>query len=97
MGVKLGFKISWVGFHGLTKAKALEIIEADDTGIIDEANEAPFSGAEIPGGWFILFSNDFGFVSKKRLESLSAKGTVVACQVHEGVMVSAAYGYEWGA
>ena len=93
----MGFKISWVGFHGLTKSEVLKIVGAVDTGVIDEANEAPFSGATIPGGWFILFSNDFGFVSKELLKSLSAKGTVVACQVHEGIMVSAAYGYERGA
>ena len=92
----MGFKISWVGFHEQTKREVLELVGAVDTGVIDEANEAPFSGAEIPGGWFILFSNDFGFVSKELLESLSVNGAVVACQVHEGGMVSAAYGYERG-
>ncbi|HEX4128508.1 MAG TPA: hypothetical protein VHZ24_00600 [Pirellulales bacterium] len=92
----MGFKISWIGFHGLTKAAVLEMVGGADTGVADEANEAPFSGAEIPGTWYILFSNDFGFVSRMLLKSLSANGTVVGCQVHEGIMVSTAYAYERG-
>ena len=92
----MGFKISWVGFHGLLKSEVLQIIGGVDSGIVDEANEAPFSIAEVPGVWFILFCNDFGFASEKTLRSLSARGTVLACQVHEGVMFSAAFGYERG-
>jgi hypothetical protein len=59
-------------------------------------NETPFSGAEFPGGWFVLFSNDFGFVSSERLAQLSADCRIVACQVHEGIMFSAAYRYQGG-
>ena len=92
----MGFDISWVGFHGLTKPDVLEIIGGVDTGVVDEANEAPFSIAEGHGGWVILFSNDFEFVSEEVLESFSARGTVVACQVYEGAMVCSAYGYERG-
>jgi hypothetical protein len=92
----VGFKISWIGFDGKGKAGALDMLGLQETGEPDEANEAPFSGAEFPGGWFILFSNDFGFVSPERLTRLSADCRIVACQVHEGVMVSAAYGYERG-
>lgn len=92
----MGFKISWVGFHGLTKAEVLEIVGGVDTGVHQEGNEAPFCGAEIPGGWYILWSNDVEFVTLERLQSFSVRGTVVACQVHEGIMVSVAYGYERG-
>ena len=91
----MGWKISWVGFSGLTKAEVLDLVGATDTGEIDEANEADFSGAEIPD-WYILFSNDFDFVSESTLSKLSSRGTVVGCQLHEGVMVSAAYGYDRG-
>lgn len=92
----MGFSISWIGFHGLTKAEVLELVGAVDTGVVDEANEAPLSGAEIPRGWYILFSNDFSYVSKELLKSRSARGVVIACQVHEGCMVSAACGYDRG-
>lgn len=92
----MGFKISWIGFDGTGKAAALVKLGLVDTGEPDEANEAPFSGAEIPGNWFILFANDFGFVSHERLAELSGGCRVVACQVHEGIMVSASYAYENG-
>ena len=92
----MGFKISWIGFSGTTKAGALEKVGLTDTGEADEFNEEPFSGAEIPGGWFIVFANDFQFVSPQRLARLSGDCRVIACQVHEGIMFSAAYGYERG-
>jgi len=92
----MGFKISWIGFDGPSKPEVLAIAGLQDTGQPDEVNEAPFSGAEFPGGWFILFSNDFDFVTRERLTKLSTACRIVACQVHEGVMVSAAYGYERG-
>ena len=92
----MGFRISWVAFNGLNKEEVLRVLGATDTGVIDEANEAPFSGAEIPGGWFILFSNDFDFVSEEALASLSSNCNVVACQVSETVMVSIAYAYSHG-
>src|ERR1700731_1747252 len=92
----MGFKVSWIAFQGETKEQILEKLVVRDTGEADQANEAAFSGANIPTGWFILFSNDFGFVSPKRLASLSADCRLVACQVHEGVMVSRAFFYERG-
>jgi hypothetical protein len=92
----LGFKISWIAFRGLTKPDLLQIISGTDTGIVDEANAAPFSLAEIATGWSILFANDFYFLSEQRLEFYSANCALVACQVHEGIMVSAACAYENG-
>jgi hypothetical protein len=94
--VDVGFKISWIGFDGKDKTAALTMAGLKDTGEPDEFNETPFSGADIPGGWFILFCNDFGFVSPQRLARLSIDGRIIACQVHEGIMFSAAYGYERG-
>jgi len=88
----MGFKISWIGFHGLGKAEILDLIGAADTGVVEEVPESPLCGAELPGGWYILFANDFEFVT----EDLLARCALVACQLHEGVMYSAAYGYERG-
>ncbi len=92
----MGFKISWIGFHGATKDQVLQTAGLRDTGEGDEANEAPFSGAEIPGGWFILFSNDFDFASPERVASFSSDCRIVACQVHEGIMASISYAIERG-
>jgi hypothetical protein len=92
----VGFKISWVAFNGLSKEDALRTLNATDTGEADEYNETPFSGAELPGGWYIVFSNDFGFVTPTLLESLSSNCTLIACQLHEGIMFSASYGFSHG-
>jgi hypothetical protein len=97
----MGFKGSWIGFKGVNKAAVLAHLGFRDIGKPDEWCEAPFSLAEIPTGWTILFSNDFDFASAEHLSQMSANMTVVACQVHEGIMFSSAYGYEnrqerWG-
>ena len=87
----MGFSISWVGFKGLRKADVLSELKFSDSGETDECNEAPYSLAEIPTGWTILFSNDFDFGSVKRIKILSRNCTVISCQVHEGIMFSAAH------
>lgn len=51
----------------------------------------PFSLAELPTGWAILFSNDFNYGSAERLIGLSAGATVLACQAEEHIMFSAAH------
>ena len=93
----MGFKISWLAFHGMGKADVLDAMALVDSGESDEANEAPFSGAELPDDWYIIFSNDFDYVSPNLLADVSKRCRVVACQVHEGVMFQAAYGYARGA
>ena len=92
----MGFKISWIAFHGIGRNQVLDRMGLRDTGEADRENESPLSGAEIPDGWFIVFSNDVEFISPKRLASLSRDCRVVACQVHEGVMFSRAFFYERG-
>lgn len=92
----MGFSISWIGFKAEDRDEALRLLGLVDTGEPDEANEAPFSGALLPTGWFIVFSNDFDFATPKRLAALSAGRKVIACQVEEHVMVSAAYCYDDG-
>ena len=100
-GADMGFRISWVGFKAVDKPALLAHLGFRDTGAPDEANEAPFSLAVIPTGWVILFSNDFDFAPAEHLIGLSAGMSLVACQVHEGIMFSSAHGYEnrqeqWG-
>jgi hypothetical protein len=68
-----------------------------DMGIVDEVNEAPFSAAELPTGWSVLWANDFLFVSEDRLAALSTNNEIVACQVYETVNFTAAYAYLNGA
>jgi hypothetical protein len=90
----VGFSISWTAFKGLQKADVLTRTGFRDTAILDEANESPFSIAELPTGWTVLFSNDFDYGSAEHLTAPSNGVTVVACQVEEHVGFSAAHCYE---
>ena len=68
----MGFSISWLGFKALSKAEILRRTGFRDTGAYDEANESPFSLAELPNGWTILFSNDFDYGAGEHLIGLSS-------------------------
>jgi hypothetical protein len=92
----MGFSISWVGFKNLSKAEVLKRSGFHDTGVHDEANEAPFSLAELPTGWVVLFSNDFDYGSSEHLIGLSSGAMVLSCQAEEHVMFSAAHCYANG-
>jgi hypothetical protein len=63
----------------------------------DPANTGEFSIAELPTGWLVLFANDVEFASAERLATLSQGATLVACQVEEHSMISAAHGWRDGA
>lgn len=77
----MGFSISWIGFHGITKAEVLSRTSLRDTGVPDDALESPFSIAEFPDGWIILHSNDFNYASPARVAPLSSGCRVIACLV----------------
>jgi hypothetical protein len=84
----MGFHISWIGFNGLDREECLRRLGMKATRAVDEANEEPFSLAQLPNNWIILFANDIEYVSDKRLAELSVETTVIGCHVHEGVMFS---------
>lgn len=92
----MGFKISWLAFEGLKKQAVLDLLAFRDTGTADEANEAPFSAAELATGWTIVWSNDTAWVETRPIHDLGVHGRTIACQVHEGIMYSAAHGAEAG-
>lgn len=94
----MGFSISWIAVSGKTQANILQSLSLVDTSETDEANESPVSGAQLPGGWYLLFLNDFAhpFIRPPLLQQLSAQCKVLVCQVEEHVMASAACMYENG-
>lgn len=94
----MGYSISWIAVYGKAKADIFEQLHVRDTGEIDEANDAPISGAELPTGWYVLFLNDFThpLVEPAALRALSDGCTVIACQVEEHVMSSASCCYKDG-
>jgi hypothetical protein len=95
----MGFSISWIAVHGLSKSEVCQRLAIFDTGEPDEANESPISGASLPNDWQVIFLNDLlhPFVAVESLNRLSKGCEVVGCQVEEHVMVCAAFFYANGA
>ena len=58
-----------------------------DTGVYEEVPDAPYSAAEFPGGWVIVWSNDFDFASAEHLAPLSVDKVILSCQIHEGIKI----------
>lgn len=94
----MGFSIAWIAVNGKPKAQVLAKLDLSETGIVDEANESPISGAELPGSWYLLFLNDFDhpFTAASALTRLSDECTVIACRVEEHVMTSSVFSYTNG-
>jgi hypothetical protein len=92
----MGFRISWIAFEGLDRARCLDLVCMTDTDHLDEANEEPFSMASLPTGWTVLFSNDFEYVSHQKLALLSDTCRIVGCRIDENVMYSSASAFENG-
>jgi hypothetical protein len=94
----MGFSISWIAIQGKPKAVVLAELELRETGTPESFSEWPVGAAELPGGWYLLFLNDFvhPFTAETVLSSLSVDCYVVACQVEEHVMASSAFAYRSG-
>jgi len=100
----VGFKCSWVAFQNTPKYQILDVIGGIDTG---EEMEIPFETelciAELPDNWILICAEDFmyaapdvSFPDEGNMARLSAKGRVLGCMFHEGIMFSAASMYEFG-
>ncbi|MBJ6123081.1 hypothetical protein [Sphingomonas mollis] len=83
----MGFQISWLAARA-PKATLLEALHLTDTGVPDEANEAPFSVAELSGGWSLIWSNDVEWALPSRVPVLVTQTAVVAFMVFEGIDAS---------
>ncbi|MGO8920680.1 MAG: hypothetical protein ACLQJR_32705 [Stellaceae bacterium] len=94
----MGFSISWIGFKALSKAEVLGRVgfcEADSgAGLYQSPGKSRFSVSELPTGWTIVYSKDVAYGSAAHLAGLSTGSMVVACQVEEHAMFSAAHSYQ---
>jgi hypothetical protein len=86
----MGYRLSWLGCKTPHKSELLAQAGLYATTLRDDAHGAPFSWTELPTGWCILFSNDFDYASAEHLEAFAQNFEIVSCQVHEGIMYSAA-------
>lgn len=83
----MGLMCSWIGIQGAKKDAVLEALglAATDRPVDPGCRQAPFSCAELPNGWLIIFSEDFDWADRERLLELSQFGLAVACQFEDKV------------
>ena len=89
----MGFSLAWFAVQGLSPDEFLERAGFEDTGEVDEYFEEEHSGGELPGGWYVVVTNDFGLLDAGKLAQWSAGARLVAVALDEGSMNALAM--EW--
>lgn len=94
----MGFSISWLAVCGKPKADILAELALADTAQATDADESEMSGALLPGGWYVIYLNEFWhtLVQPETVAALSSGATVVGCAVEEHAMASLAFLYKEG-
>lgn len=82
----MGYKTSWIAFHGIDRAEGLRRLGMVDTGVPDEDNDKPYSFAELPSGWSVLWVWKPDYATPKRLAALSEGCRVIGLQAYDVVM-----------
>lgn len=54
----MSYSIAYAAFRNVDKTALLEYFRLRDTGEHDLYNESPFSGGDLPSGWYLIWSND---------------------------------------
>ena len=88
----MGFKITWLAFHGKSKSDVLYAMRLRDTHVPDEAAESPMCVASFPDDWTVIVLNQFAhpFAEDASLALFSQGCSLIACHVQEDLMFSAA-------
>ncbi|MFT4076798.1 MAG: hypothetical protein QM647_14835 [Asticcacaulis sp.] len=89
----MGFSISWIGFRATEAPAILRTLNLHILQKVDAYNEAPFSFANMPSGWTIIFSNDPGWASFDRLAALSAGREIIGMIIEEHTDIWGIYDY----
>lgn len=90
----MGFSLSWVAVHGVSRDEAFARLGLSDTGEDDEYFETPFAGGTSDGGWTLIVANNCEhFRQKTILAALSDGARVIAGCAEEHVMFSSSE--EW--
>jgi hypothetical protein len=83
----MGWMCSWVAVQGAVKSDVLQALGVVETGrqVQPGSRSVPLSCAERPGGWLVVFSEDFGWADRDRILALSRFGLTVGCQFEDKV------------
>jgi len=88
----MGYSMAWAAVRGGTPQAVHGALALRGTGTREEIPESDITGAELPGGWYMVASNrdKLRFTEDAVLGLLSRVGEVVVCLVEEHVMCSSA-------
>jgi len=83
----MGWMSSWIGVQGAAKAAVLDGLGLVEVGgeVEPGSGRAAFGCGELPGGWVIVFSEDFEWADRERLLEASRLGLAIACQFEDKV------------
>lgn len=90
----MGLSLVWIAVSGVDADEFLDRAGFEDTGEPDPWFETDYSGAELPGGWYVLVTGDFGVIENMGLlADWSAGARLIVAVADEGSMNSLAM--EW--
>ena len=92
----MGFAISWLAVRGKAPSVVRRELELQSTGEPEWDPECPVAGAELPGGWYLVFSNEMSYIDDLPFDRLSTGAEVVVCYLWENVATSGAEGWKDG-
>jgi len=81
---------SWLAIRGVGPQRVHETLGLAPTGVFASAPEeaGEIGGADLPGGWRLIFSRRFDYADHAPLEKLSVGGELITCCVNEPMMYS---------
>jgi len=95
----MGWSLSWLAVQGKQPGEVQAALGLKATGTTCIVAEAPFSGAQLPNGWYVVVADhDFRFLEEPATTTAIASmgGNAVACGVEEHTMVSGAKAWRDG-
>lgn len=88
---------SWIAVRGVAPSRVREVLALAETGRMSVRPRAEYNGAELAGGWYLIFSPRFDYADHTPLAELSQGGELVTCCVNEALMYSSVSGWRDGA
>jgi hypothetical protein len=91
----MGFNVQLISVHGKESQAIHRELKVAPTGRREDVSESPITGANLPNGDYLLYLNNPDNIEPEDgiYRNLSINASLVACFVHEGMMVS--YACEW--
>lgn len=83
----MSYSIAYAAFRNVDKTALLEYFRLRDTGEHDLYNESPFSGGDLPSGWYLIWSNDLIWgADEKKFTELSKDAEIIVGIAEETTM-----------